>query len=138
MSADTATGPNHSLFVQVLAQIEREPQRWWQGGWRSTCGTAHCFAGWAVELTGAAWANPQRGDIMVRYVKTDRGGYREVGRVACDRLGLLPSEAGPQRLFLAHNTLADLYRISADILGIDEQVLREKVAAEVADGSVQP
>lgn len=40
-------------------------------------------------------------------------------------------------LFNAANTLCDLYRISAQHCGLDEQVLRDKVAAEVADGAVQ-
>jgi hypothetical protein len=50
----TAEGPNHELFVKVLAQIEREPQRWSQSSFAAQldCGTAFCFAGWATAING--------------------------------------------------------------------------------------
>lgn len=123
----TVEGPNHELFVQVLAQIEREPQRWNQSLYVTSCGTAHCFAGWACQLNGKS---------IDHYGFVGLGDSRTLADDAADKsLNIDGWEAG---LYCGDNSLDDLYRISADILGIDEQVLREKVAAEVACGSVQP
>jgi hypothetical protein len=142
MSADTASGPNHSLFVQVLAQIEREPRTWDQGMWatRRECGTSYCFAGHACVLTGHEFRffeGIPYGDE--RETSSILRNGRDVVSLAVELLGLPAFKPLPDiELFHEENTLDDLYRISADILGLDEQVLREKVAAEVACGSVQP
>lgn len=47
---------------KALAPVEEMPQQWYQGAWRmimiycdeqhNACGTAMCFAGWAVQLDG--------------------------------------------------------------------------------------
>jgi hypothetical protein len=138
----TSEGPNHDLFVKVLAQIEREPERWEQSTYshNGDCGTAYCFAGWAATLTGGKWVSsttlvPQREDA-------GKPVYSEIAcwpgsTTAWDRairvLGIDFKDAfGERGLFEGGNTLNDLYRLSADILGIDEQVLRDKVAAEVS------
>lgn len=45
--------PNVELAQQVLEQIEEHPDTWDQGYWAretASCGTTHCFAGWAVAL----------------------------------------------------------------------------------------
>lgn len=118
------SGPNTELFIKVLAQIEKHPETWDQATFGYGCGTPKCFAGWAVHLSGVELA------------------ASATMSVTAERLLGLP---GPtyidcveqQHLFDADNTFDDLYRISADLLGLDEQVLREKVAAEVADGGVQ-
>ena len=36
---------------KIVAQIEAHPETWDQGSWHSSCGTKHCIAGWAVQLT---------------------------------------------------------------------------------------
>jgi hypothetical protein len=36
---------------KIVAQVEAHPETWDQGAWHSTCGTKHCIAGWAVQLT---------------------------------------------------------------------------------------
>ena len=36
---------------KIVAQIEAHPDTWDQGTWHSSCGTKHCIAGWAVQLT---------------------------------------------------------------------------------------
>jgi uncharacterized protein YjbI with pentapeptide repeats len=36
---------------KIVAQVEAHPETWDQGTWHSTCGTKHCIAGWAVQLT---------------------------------------------------------------------------------------
>lgn len=135
----TSTGPNHSLFVDVLAQIEREPQTWRQAMWRTDtpCGTSYCFAGHAVNIAEPqAWvgAEPLTPGRSMRefYLLGDK---QFAGDRARQLLGIDDKPAGD--LFMATNSLADLYRISAEVLGVDEQTLREKVAAVVADGAVQ-
>lgn len=42
--------PNAELAYRVLDQIDAHPESWNQGTW--DCGTAACFAGWAVRLSG--------------------------------------------------------------------------------------
>jgi hypothetical protein len=111
-----AAGPNHDLFVRVLAQIEKHPETWNQ---RAFCGTAMCFAGHAVALSGEEWTDDNRAAALLGIPA-----WYDPSR---------PSSAFyPDHIFEGDNTLSDLYVKSADILGLDEQVLRDKVAAEVA------
>lgn len=49
---------------KIVAQIEAHPETWDQGTWHSSCGTKHCIAGWAVQLT------PQ-GRYLERQLGTD-------------------------------------------------------------------
>ena len=124
-----AEGPNHELFVKVLAQIEREPQRWVQGAYR--CETGQCFAGWAGLVSGLRWT-----DDFSSWFVNENGVEEHAATVAARLLGLPWSEDYPLdmdgKLFHAENQLDDLYRISADLLGLDETVLRDKVASEVS------
>lgn len=62
MTASTLTRPdvptvNFELMWKVFHHIEDHPELWEQENWRTTvtCGTAYCFAGWTVTLTGATW-----------------------------------------------------------------------------------
>jgi hypothetical protein len=41
--------PNVALLKQTLERIKNNPETWDQANW---CGTAQCFAGWAVTLAG--------------------------------------------------------------------------------------
>ena len=56
---------NDELFIDTLVQIEREPQHWAQYTFECAidepidftthhldCGTARCFGGWALVLSG--------------------------------------------------------------------------------------
>jgi hypothetical protein len=125
-----APTPNHELFVRVLAQIEKHPETWQQDRYVpydtadeeeitvDSCGTGMCFAGWACLLVEGRHANAER---MYGWEDT-------VPSRALRHLGLYDTDG----LFVSVNTLRDLYRISADILGLDETVLRDKVTAEVA------
>lgn len=47
--------PNAELAYAVLDQIDAHPETWNQGIW--DCGTAACFAGWAVRLSGGRSLN---------------------------------------------------------------------------------
>lgn len=42
------SGPNAELAYKVLDYIDAHPEQWDQDEW---CGTAQCFAGWAVSLS---------------------------------------------------------------------------------------
>lgn len=112
---------NDALFVKVLAQIEREPKRWKQGAWK--CGTAYCMAGWVCVLSGD----------RIDSCYTQSGEF--VPRAAEAHLGLpnhgswMPNS--DEALFSSTNSLDDLYRLSADLMGIDVEVLKDKVRAEV-------
>ncbi len=44
------------LAKAVINQILKAPETWEQKNWHSSCGTKHCFAGWAQILGGG---NPQ-------------------------------------------------------------------------------
>lgn len=44
------TTPNAELAYRVLDHIDARPETWEQATW--DCGTAACFAGWAVRLSG--------------------------------------------------------------------------------------
>ncbi len=51
------TALNAALAYRVLDHIEAHPETWDQENW---CGTAQCFAGWAVALSGETpddWQN---------------------------------------------------------------------------------
>jgi len=138
------SGPNAELFVAVLAQIEKHPETWDQNDWR--CESGMCFAGWACDLSGVRWANPAEATYGAAQIVHGDSTF-SAADLAVRLLGLADTYSeftddyhygsGAQHLFHAANTLDDLYRISAGWLGLDETVLREKVAAVVADGSVQ-
>ena len=47
-------GPVPGLAARVLEQITGHPESLDMDSWHSDCGTKHCFAGWAVTLSGEA------------------------------------------------------------------------------------
>lgn len=55
--------PNIELLKKTLQHIKTNPETWDQTEW---CGTAQCFAGWAVTLAGAqAGVRPGANPISV-------------------------------------------------------------------------
>jgi len=110
-------GLNVELLLQTLALIQAQPERWYQGsfysvrkvpggGWRSTeaehendCGTACCFAGWAVAINDRR--EPRRyGD------GSDAIGANHISVRAMRLLGLTAYEAA--HLFSASNTMGKI------------------------------
>jgi hypothetical protein len=88
---------------------------WHQGSWR--CGTARCFAGWAVEAARARWAYGEEDDMDtygLGLVEDELGGYSHVAAWAQAALGLTPFQAG--ELFNATNTLEDIRNLVDVIL----------------------
>jgi hypothetical protein len=121
---------NDELFIEVLAQIEREPERWDQGNWLKglSCGTAGCFAGWACMLGSG------QGEVTVGMGACD--GYyagKLVPELAAQLLGIEKERLDSGNLFYSENTLDDLYRHSAELTGLDETVLRDKVRDRAQD-----
>lgn len=121
------TTPNKVLLQQTLAYIKRYPATWYQGDWSvvTDCGTAHCFAGWAVKLGGTA---PDEDDEVLRESLPDSNeinthfddeeaspGYVHVSVAARHLLGLTPEQADD--LFSGANAIVDLERIVAELCG---------------------
>ena len=85
------------------------------------CGTVACLAGHAAMMQGYQGV---AGMDMFRHPET--GNYEDVEVIACDVLGLDPG-AGNALFYL--DNLNDVYAWIARALGVDEQVLRDKVQA---------
>lgn len=111
--------PNIPLIRKTLEHIESHPEEWYQGNWAintyspASCGTAYCFAGWALVLAGHDFGpsdNLWLFELDGRMVSNS-----EVGVAAKNALGLTQHEAN--RLFYAHNSLQSLRDIVEDIVG---------------------
>lgn len=139
MTTQLEPQPNLELILDTLAAIERDPASWRQGAWavRTECGTAYCFAGHAVNLSGVelGW---DRADRVYGPLTLESDEFADVleaavfaadGRFVYDHarhvLGLTSGQAG--NLFCPINDLDSLYSICAGILGLDTTVLRDKV-----------
>jgi hypothetical protein len=111
--------PNAELAYRVLDHIDAHPEQWDQGIWirESDCGTAGCFAGWAVLLAGGTVGTAVSGFDPPPVT----GGPREiVGRSVADAAELLLGSdhiAGDRDLFDANNTREDLSVLVAEIFG---------------------
>lgn len=107
------SAPNAELAYAVLDQIDAHPETWNQATW--DCGTAACFAGWAVRLAGG---------------KVEKGGLLDpfVVEGPEDIVGLEVPEAAElvlgsdcrtdfDDLFDAAHSREDLGRLVAEIFG---------------------
>ena len=125
-----ALTPNVPLLRRTLAHIETKPDTWEQSSWRSQChagcGTAYCFAGWAVVLHGGKFAVGDAGELADTVVPAgadpaDRDQWRFVADYAAEILGIPGDECGDwmdlPELFESHNDLEDLRRIVAELCG---------------------
>lgn len=110
----TAPKPNAELAYRVLDQIDADPKSWNQGAW--DCGTAACFAGWAVRLSGGKSVDQDNDTYVVDApaalgitgLPVDEAAVKLLGH-SCDN-----SEGD---LFEASNTREDLGRLVAEIFG---------------------
>jgi len=117
--------PNKVLLQQTLTYIKRYPDTWYQGDWslQTDCGTAHCFAGWAVKLGGVTLdeddevlrASLPSPDELQKHIDDDPAspGYVHVSVAARHLLGLTPEQA--EELFSGANAVEDLERIVAEL-----------------------
>jgi hypothetical protein len=127
----TAPKPNAELAYRVLDQIDAHPEQWDQTRWWKaadmpsgvSCGTAGCFAGWAVSLSGGRIA--RGGHDCTARVESGlgklNGDYVPVAAAAL--LGLpmqdpwSEDEAENLALFHENNTREDLGRLVEEIFG---------------------
>lgn len=136
---------NDDLMIATLAAIEREPKRWRQTSfpikWSPLdCQTAFCVAGHVVAQSEVRWEGSAQAARLLGIAHHDGG-----------MIGTAPAWDGPtpgsneyrdegawskwlngHPLFHASNDLDTLYAIAAHEMGIAVEVLRDKVAAEVA------
>lgn len=116
------TAPNAALAYRVLDHIDAHPELWRQGDWH--CGSAYCFGGWAVELSGG-----QLDDVRVGEPKVI-GGSEALRGLGAEQAALkvlnlrtgwiwrdLSDERADAWLFDGDNDREDLGRIVAEIFG---------------------
>lgn len=112
--------PNAELAYRVLDQIDAHPETWNQHEW--DCGSAACFAGWAVRLSGGV------AEEKNRFTPTVVEGPRELVGLPVDEAaievlgtdGWTPSTVEVEEqdwLFSASNDREDLGRIVTEIFG---------------------
>lgn len=112
------TEPNVPLFRKIFEHIDAHPEEWNQDMWatKTECGTAYCFAGFAMAFSGEDEADfgpdpfVKVGDVS-HHTKSDKS----IERVGREALGI--NEKDAETLFWARNTLDDLHSIAADICG---------------------
>ncbi|MBA9003769.1 hypothetical protein [Thermomonospora cellulosilytica] len=113
--------PNTALLRLVLTHIEMHPHQWRQDMWRTDCGTAFCYAGWTVLLSGGRFA-VEPDDPKIHYSTlvvppgtdpTDTTAWRRIDEYAAELLGIPvdPTHRFAHPLFRPANTLDDLRRI---------------------------
>lgn len=119
---------NATLAYRVLDRIEADPHAWDQTHWikRTACGTAACFAGRTVLLSGYEPVF-SISDPPVEEAPTvrDSDGNRIAVPYLAERLlgkryrNFIDEDAEPDEedLFAAYNTIDDLRRIVAAIFG---------------------
>ena len=134
---------NTELLKQTLDYIKDHETDWIQNQWITpaeeredpSCGTAYCFAGWAVALSnyhvernGCVGIDQLPPEVVHRLDAEDnifQSGYvgglaAECGDVAAALLNIDGFGRMPHRschLFCGHNGLADLERIVAELCG---------------------
>lgn len=131
--------PNTELLERTLRHIKDHQNDWIQRQWITpaderedpSCGTAYCFAGWAVALSG--YKIERTGNVRVdqlppemaqRLAAEDRvftsgyagGPVAECGSVAAVLLGIRHFDGrGGCHLFCGHNSLDDLTHMVAKL-----------------------
>lgn len=105
--------PNAELAYRVLDQIDAHPKTWDQRTWarRTNCGTAFCFAGWAVVLAGRQFVQGSEPSYVVDRREPD--GEQWVGDAAREALGIEDSVD----LFRSYNGRERLGDLVAEIFG---------------------
>jgi hypothetical protein len=115
------TTPNAELAYRVLDHIDAHPELWSQGLWWSSaeCGTAGCFAGWAVKLSGGDMTTLPAG--LTPSVTAGLGDLNGelVPYAAAHLLGIpgLATEDFADDLFSGDNTREDLGEIVEKLFG---------------------
>lgn len=112
------TAPNAELAYKVLDHIDANPNEWKQSTWQ--CGSAACFAGWAIRLSGGTLSERPIPDVVkgpeeLIGLVVDEAAYRVLGidDVTAGDLG----NDDDDWLFGEDNTRDDLGRLVAEIFG---------------------
>jgi hypothetical protein len=120
---------NAVLAYQVLDHIEAHPEQWDQTNWARQvpeCGTAGCFAGWTVMLSGMTPLFRESYGGRAMDVIDDRGYQVSVSEAATRLLGaryvyidtdIYPDDDEEEDLFDESNDLDDLRRLVFEIFG---------------------
>jgi hypothetical protein len=127
---------NEEKMIDVLADMEhgrpgvRHVQSMWfvREGVAEDCGTTACLAGWTVLQAGyvPVWSN---GFLAHKVTMPGTLVTHNVGELAAEILNLNDHEL--DGLFFQARDLDDIYRRTARYMGVDEQVLRDKVQDRV-------
>lgn len=132
---------NEEKLIDVLAAIEKgEPGlSHSQDNWFSQdthCGTTACLAGWTAHLAGyqPVWMHviPFEDSLLSAFSVHKEGDGRAYKVAAVARQILELDAVEGNRLFHTAKSLKAVYRIAADIMGVDERVLRDKVRDRTA------
>lgn len=99
--------PNAELAYKVLDHIDAHPEQWDQKHW---CGTAMCFAGWTVALSGIKV--DEEG-----FIPLPGGGEEHLSNRASRLLGFADTEVVEYSLFSAIATRKELGAAVAEIFG---------------------
>ena len=121
----TETTPNAELAWRVLDHIDAHPESWDQNVWG--CGTAACFAGWAVRLSGGVIAGERNSDAEVVDTTDDsahplvgltveEAAYAVLGLDDFLSIGELPG-GGTRWLFFSGNNRHTLGHLVTEIFG---------------------
>lgn len=131
---------NADLLERTLAQIEAHPETWDQQTWaaKTTCGTAHCFAGHAVMLAHPNAIPVFDGASTTSFVTIPDHPVRAIWWIpdlARDLLDLGRSTG--DILFNATNTLEELRAMVADLIdgGDLERFMVDDEDAEAVDAT---
>jgi hypothetical protein len=111
MGAEGALGFNMQTWYSVESNSEDASE--------TLCGTVACLAGHTVNMAGYSLVN---GSDMCM---DPNGGYHDMEAVAAVHLGIEPENGNPFYL----QDLDAVYEWAAHQMGVDEQVLRDKVEA---------
>lgn len=119
------SGPNADLAYAVLDQIDAHPDSWeqdwwWSDGVPNSCGTAGCFAGWAVALSGEKpYLGPSVGGVFVADRAAQLLGFesRPDMHWAMEAVGLVDEAGFGEDLFHSGNTREDLGRMVEGMFG---------------------
>ena len=120
------TTPNTPELLAIYQHIKANPEEWDQRTYAShtLCGTAFCFAGWAVVRAGGEavrWYSYEPGREQADRATMPDGREVLIDDEAIAILGLDEDQAG--ELFFEENDLGDIRNAIAAITGVDPEVV---------------
>lgn len=118
---------NRPLLLKTLAVIEEKPEAWSQGDWatkdpqclpeKNICGTAFCFAGWALVNSGYKPEWTEGSNYTGEFV-SKRGKVVDAETKAQKLLNLTDEQSG--NLFSGNNTLEEIRDQVASLLTVSD------------------